>query len=352
MTNLIICAPDIFEGDAVGNHCLGIARMGRRIGFEVSIYARNYEADSDVIKPIEDLLRGVDESDILLVAYSIYDPYLDALLELKCSKICYFHGITAPELFCNFDEVTAKLCRLAMRQIKKFNIFDVVICNSKYTSIELRNIINPEHILVIPPIFLDMPIFKKVLTKYSRYRRLNFLVVGRCVPHKNIEHAIEVLAEIINYQKDATLTIVGNVPNYNYFKFLLNRARKLGVLSNIEFTGAVHLQALANLFSTTSGLLVTSKHEGFCVPIIEAMSFGSPVYVLGGNAAQELCLKQDIFSESDPPSTWAARILAEVNQPKLIDGERASKRVSHALSILNLASDFIWSSALDSSKGA
>lgn len=351
MIRLRICAPDIFEGDAVGNHCLGIARMGKRLGYEVSIYAKNFEADDDLINPIEDLFGSVNESDILLVAYSIYDPYLDLLLKLKCSKICYFHGITSPALLNEFDIATAKLCRLAIKQIKKFKSFDTIICNSKYTSLALKNIINPGRLLVIPPVFFDMATYKRVATKYSRGHELNFLMVGRCVPHKNIELAIEVLAEVNNSLKQATLSIVGSTPNYNYFKFLINKARKLGVLSSIDFMGVIHEQALVNLYSTTSGLLVTSKHEGFCVPVLEAMSCGSPVYVLGGNAAQELCLRPEIFLDSDHPSTWAASIDAEVNQSMLTMEEKACERVTRALTVLNLASDSIWLSALDDGKG-
>ena len=41
--NLIICAPDIFSGDAVGNHCFGLARMGERLGFDVKLYAQRHE---------------------------------------------------------------------------------------------------------------------------------------------------------------------------------------------------------------------------------------------------------------------------------------------------------------------
>jgi glycosyltransferase involved in cell wall biosynthesis len=325
--------------------------MGHRLGYEVNIYAQNFEANSDNVSPMEHLFRDVDESDILLVAYSIYDPYLDALLKLNCKKICYFHGVTTPRLLDEFEIATAKLCRLAIEQIKEFKNFDTVVCNSRYTSLTLKNIMNPMQLLVIPPVFSDMPAYKKEATRSSRKDELNFLMVGRCVPHKNIELAIEVLAEVNNYFKNATLSIVGSTPNYNYLKFLINKARKLGVLSSIDFTGAIHDKGLANLYSSTSGLLVTSRHEGFCVPVLEAMSYGRPIFVLGGNAAQELCLKSEIFSDIDSPSTWATRISAVVKQSESEREEEACEKMACVLTVLNLASDSIWLSALGDGEG-
>jgi hypothetical protein len=95
---LRICAPDIFAGDAVGNHCIGIARMAMRLGMDAELYAQRFDATVLPIHPLLDLLQQVDADDLLLVSYSIFDPFLEQLLALPCRKLCYFHGVTDPDL--------------------------------------------------------------------------------------------------------------------------------------------------------------------------------------------------------------------------------------------------------------
>jgi glycosyltransferase involved in cell wall biosynthesis len=344
--DLKICAPDIYEGDAVGNHCLGIARMGRRLGYTVKIYAKNFDSCSENINPVEDLFKEINEFDILLLSYSIFDEYLDRIISLECKKICYFHGITTPSLLEKYEPDTAKLCNLAMEQINLFNRFDVVICNSKSTSLELVNMVAEKPVIVIPPVFSDMPIFKDSSYHEMQKERVNFLMVGRCVPHKNIEFAIEILAEVNKYFNEATLTIAGSTPNFLYLKFLINKARKLGVLNNIDFTGAIHSQGLSSLYGSTSALLVTSRHEGFCVPALESIKFGKPVFMLSGTAAQELDIEGNVLSATDLPKEWARKIASCMGGNRKTQDLDRLKRKKMANKLLSLADDVHWKAAL------
>jgi len=341
-----ICAPDIFEGDAVGNHSLGIARMARRLGYDVTIYAQNYESYFEDINPIRDLFLDVDSLDILVISYSIFDKYLDDFLELNCKKICYFHGVTSPDLMDEFDSTTAKLCYLAKNQINKFKEFDIVICNSKNTSSVLKNIVHPEKNLVIPPVFSDMSVYKNNVCSEIQSKNLNFIMVGRCVPHKNIELAMHVLVEIVNHFKNATLTIVGSTPNYAYLKFLINKARELGILNRIDFAGSVNDQELSDLYSSTTGLLVTSRHEGFGVPVLEAMRYGKPVFMLGGTAAEELDIDGNIFTENNLPKEWAKKIKEYLSKNKETQQDERKKRIQYAIDVLHLTDDIYWSAVL------
>ncbi len=47
---ICMVAPDIFDGDAVGNHCLGVARAAARCGHEVLVFANASNVDS--VRPI------------------------------------------------------------------------------------------------------------------------------------------------------------------------------------------------------------------------------------------------------------------------------------------------------------
>jgi glycosyltransferase involved in cell wall biosynthesis len=285
---LLICAPDIFEGDAVGNHCLGLAAMAERSGWDSRTYAQRFDTSVSKVQPIESLFSEVAGEDLLFVSYSIADPLLDRLLALPCRKICYFHGVTNPALLREFEPVTADLCELAMVQLPRLARFDVIVANSMHVAHDLAPYIDVSTVEVIPPVFETLPTFGNNAIERRTPNTFKMLVLGRVVPHKRVEDAIEVLARVVDRGLDATMTIVGSTPNYDYSKFLLKCARTLGVLTRIDFTGLVDDADLLSSYDRASLLLSMSRHEGFCIPALEAMYRGIPTVVRAGHAAAEV----------------------------------------------------------------
>lgn len=340
---ILICAPDIFAGDAVGNHCLGIARSSKRLGLNHEIYAQRFDAADQSVQPIDKLFQNVSRDDILLVSYSILDTYLDRLLELKCHKLCYFHGITPPELLQDFEPVTADLCRIAILQLPRLSGFDLIITNSQNSAEYLANFTGTKPVRIVPPVFADMPLFLRTLQpKKPAKNTPNLLVVGRVVPHKNIELAIELLAHLRKRNIMATLSIVGSMPNYDYSKFLINHARSLDVLDYVDFNGMLDNADLFDCYESSNALIIMSRHEGFCIPVLEAMHFGKPVFVRCGTAAQELCLPEDIISADDKLDFWADVINDRLNDQSIFQAHIVNKYTLQAKDILQNTSDEVW----------
>ncbi|SDQ32820.1 Glycosyl transferases group 1 [Paraburkholderia fungorum] len=344
---LRICAPDIFSGDAVGNHCLGIARMAERLGWEVQIYARHFDVASRAINDIEALYADLREEDTLLLSYSIFDPNLDTLLALRCRKVCYFHGITSPELLREFEPRTADLCEQAIGQLPRLAAFDTVVANSRFSANCLPAGVSTTSVVVIPPVFADMPAFAEGQTQAAcASRDINLLMVGRVVPHKRIEDAIDVLANLVKRDINVSLSVVGSVPNYDYTKFLLNRARALGVLERIDFTGMVDDADLSAAFDRASALLSLSRHEGFCVPALEAMHVGMPVFVRGGTATEEICPPDSVLAAEADAAAWADVICARLDELERTNPSN-NRYVEKADEILQRTRDSIWQSVLE-----
>lgn len=287
---LFITGPDIFERDAVGNHCFGIARIAERIGYKTELYAQNFDQLSELVRNTEDLFARVQPEDYLVVSYSIFDRYLDNLLSLPNRKLCYFHGVTDPELLRKFEPKTADLCYSALDQLESLKKFDIVIANSKHTADALSDYIDDKSIKIVPPVFADMPVFNQALatTQKNIGSKINLLVVGRVVPHKRIEDAITILADLASKGIDATLGVVGAMPNHEYSTYLHNHARDLDVLELVSFEGMIDQQRLFECYRCATALLSVSRHEGFCIPVLEAMHFGLPVIVRTGTAAIEV----------------------------------------------------------------
>lgn len=349
---LRICAPDIFAGDAVGNHCLGIARIAKRLGIEANLYAQRFDATVLPIVPLSDLFDETDPDDLLLVSYSIFDPLLDQLLALPCRKLCYFHGVTEPDLLREFEPHTADLCQAAHDQFPQLVHFDAVVSNSHLTARSLAKWIEPSSVFVIPPVFKDMPAFQR-LPRGQRQHRLhpNLLLVGRVVPHKCVEDAITILALLHQHKVECTLSIVGGMPNYDYSKFLINHARALGVLDKVNFMGVIDDEDLLDCYGGSSGLLVMSRHEGFCVPVLEAMHFGKPVFVRGGTAAQEICTTSSMFETNAPLDTWAEAIAATLSKPVDTQSDSVRAEIDRAHEILLRTDAPVWARVLRAASG-
>lgn len=285
---LLIVAPDIFPGDAVGNHCLSMTRAARRAGIEIALYAQRFATGSELVRPINEMFDRVRADDTLFISYSIYDPFLERLLALPCRRVCYFHGVTSPELLREFEPVTADLCARSYEQFLSLRQFDLLIANSHLTAQSLAPYMNTDKILVIPPVAADMPIFQHVPAPRADRAGLDLLVVGRVVPHKQIEDALAILAQVRAAGVDVRLRVVGNAPNPTYSAFLAERTDALAVRERVRFEGKLDEQSLFRCFEDAGALLSVSRHEGFCVPVLEAMYFGLPTFVRSGTAASEV----------------------------------------------------------------
>lgn len=344
---LLICAPDIFEGDAVGNHCLGLAAIASQFGWNSRTYAQRFDAPTMTVQPIEMLFSEATAEDLLFVSYSIVDPLLDRLLALPCRKICYFHGVTNPALLREFEPATAELCEQSLAQLPHLARFDAIVANSKYVAQDLAPFVDVSSVVVIPPVFASFPAFASNTTGSHDSMAFNMLVLGRVVPHKRVEDAIEVLAEVVAGGVDATMTIVGSMPNHDYSKFLLKRARELGVLVRIDFTGMVDDADLLSNYDRASLLLSMSRHEGFCIPALEAMYRGIPVVVRAGHAAAEVVGDTGLVAGVETtPAQIAESILAVRGDEQAWHELRRQARV-RAESILNTCNHERWSTLLN-----
>lgn len=344
---LLICAPDIFEGDAVGNHCLGLATMAAHSGWNARAYAQRFDTSISHVQPIESLFSEVTSEDLLYVSYSIVDPLLDRLLALPCRKICYFHGVTDPALLREFEPVTADLCEQAFLQLPRLAGFDVIVANSMHVAHDLAPYVDVSSIVVIPPVFESLPTFGDNAIAHRNPTTFNMLVLGRVVPHKRVEDAIEVFARVVEGGVDATMTIVGSMPNYDYSKYLLKRARALGILTRIDFTGMVDDADLLSSYDRASLLLSMSRHEGFCIPALEAMHRGIPAVVRAGHAAAEVVNDAGlVINERETADQIADRIIALRNDASRWDALTQRARARAGV-LLELTSWRHWAEVFD-----
>ena len=102
--------------------------------------------------------------------------------------------------------------------------------------------------------------------------RTNIIVVGRVIPNKKLEDSLKAFAY---YQKFinplSRLIFVGLWNGFESYLFgLRNMVTDLGA-QEVIFTGHIQFEEILAYFKVADALLIMSEHEGFCVPLLEAL---------------------------------------------------------------------------------
>ena len=295
-TTVRIISRSIRLRDAVGNLCLGLYRMLRQNDVAVEAYAEHFNLElNDIVRPISRLASDAREDDCILYFYSIYDENLDRILEVNAMrKIAYFHGVTSPNLLRVFDPDLSERCTKALRQLPQLAHFDTLATNSSATAHDFVRYLGAddwtvEEIKIITPCLIS----ERGSVEQRRpdgSSHAGLLFVGRLSPHKRIEHLLALFAAYRGLCPNAECWIVGAEPNAAYRAFLswVEQSRLALPPGRVQWLGEVSEDQLRTLYRTASVYISMSEHEGFCLPVLEAMSEGLPIFAYAQAAVEEV----------------------------------------------------------------
>ncbi|MEP6922139.1 MAG: glycosyltransferase family 4 protein [bacterium] len=328
MKRIAILTPSMTTGDAVCNDVAGMYDVLKRRGYEVRIYASDWTLNepkrwqvhkikSFLVEPkvwpasrIKSFL--VDPTDLLIYHFSMgWEPGIALLNELKCRRVIKYHNVTPPEFFAGWSPNHEAVCITGRAQLAALvrAECDVYLSDSGYN---MRELISQgaaeERCRVVPPFHVIdhlqslEPDFD-VLDKY-RDGVTNILMVGRVSPNKGHVSLIEAFATYHrDYNNKCRLLIVGkeHIELEAYSKLLRDTVVRFGLEDAVVFAGEVTDTALKSYFLVATVFLLTSEHEGFCVPLVEAMALKLPVVTYGGSAISETVGDAGlVWQERDP----------------------------------------------------
>lgn len=147
------------------------------------------------------------------------------------------------------------------------------------------------------------------------------LHVGTLQPRKNLIRLIEAFARLAPSHPDLRLILAGGAGWGG--EDLVGRARSLGVAGRVSFPGYVAERDLAALYSGATLVVVPSLHEGFGLPVLEAMACGAPVAASASSSLPEVT--GDAAFTFDP--TRVDSIAATLSRA-LLDPEERRRRAS------------------------
>jgi L-malate glycosyltransferase len=113
--------------------------------------------------------------------------------------------------------------------------------------------------------------------------------VGRLAPNKCIEDIIKAFYFLHHkIEKRSRLWIAGIDIDTELYAFGLKRmVDDLALNDAVNFAGCMDDSELKALYQAASVYVCMSEHEGFCLPLVEAMHFGLPVIAFSSSAVPD-----------------------------------------------------------------
>lgn len=309
--------PTLATGDGVGNDAVAMDAALREAGFDTQLYAASIIGDfpEGMVLKFNDLRsEDVRCDDVILYHLSIGSYVNYRLAYFDCRLIVVYHNITPPQFFEDYSRVTAMQCQYGLQGAAFLAGYaDYCIADSEWNKNDLLDMGYSCSIDVVPIIipFEDYRAVpnKKVLDIYRSCKGANILFAGRVAPNKcqhDVVCAFAVYKE--RYDPDARLFLVGSFNQGDaYGASLLAYIEALDV-NDVVIPGHIGFDEILSYYTLADVFLCQSEHEGFCIPLLEAMLFDVPVVAYGTTAITETLGASGILMQDKNPLETAGVI--------------------------------------------
>ena len=313
---IIQTLPVIAYGDAVGNDTRAIRDILAGEGYETAIYAASVSdrLPAGTARPIEDM-PPLDGDDVMIYHASTGAKMNYDLPNYGGRKMMIYHNITPPAFFRPYNSMMEQVMQEGLQGMRFLkDQFEYVVADSDYNRQQLREMGYTCPIDVCPILIpyedYDAKPSRKVLEQYEGDGWTNLLFVGRVSPNKKQEDVIRAFcAYSRKYNPKSRLFLVGNAGQFENYEDRLKRyAEALGVGDRVIFPGHIKFDAILAYYRLADVFVCMSEHEGFCVPLVEAMYFGKPIVAYGCCAVPETLGKGGILLDSKDPELAADAI--------------------------------------------
>ncbi|MSS10798.1 glycosyltransferase family 4 protein [Clostridium sp. WB02_MRS01] len=279
-------------GDAVSNDAIALNDLFKKCGYETGIYASSIsdKFHSNFARDVVDLT--VKKDDILMYHFCIGHKLNYSVGKYQCKKVMVYHNVTPPEFFQGINRDWEHSCNEGIKAARFLaDKVDYCLADSEYNKNDLIKMGYKCPIDVLPIIIpfsdYEKEKDKTIVEKYKDGCK-NIVFVGRIAPNKKQSDIVEAFFYYKKYyNSDARLFLVGNYKGMErYYHQLKNYIARLGV-KDIYFTGHIKFSEILAYYEIADLFVCMSEHEGFCVPLVEAMYFNVPIIAYDSSAIAE-----------------------------------------------------------------
>lgn len=318
-------------GDAVSNDTIALRGVIEEMGYDTAIYAENI--DPRLPKGLAqhvDHLQGLKKDDILIYHKSTGTDLSFSLERLPCRKFMIYHNITPPEFFAPYNTAAASLTQYGLEGVKHLRgVIEYCMADSEFNKQNLRDF-GYTCPIDVRPILIPFEDYEKkpdeaILRKFTQDGWTNIVFVGRIAPNKKQENVIRAFYHYKKQNPKSRLIFVGSYQGMeNYYERLQTYVQALE-LPDVIFTGHIKFAEILAYYRAADVFLCMSEHEGFCVPLVEAMFFEVPVIAYDTSAIAYTLGGSGILLDSNDPLEAAMMIdrlvTDEALRRQVIDGQ-------------------------------
>lgn len=275
--------PALHRGDAIGDSARLMRDAFRSWGHEADVYALELDRDLEQDGRRFAEFRPGSPDDVVLLHFALPSPLSGAFREHRGRRVLLHHNVTPPEGFLGWDDELARICLIGRQELATVAPHaDLGLADSEYNRLELEALgVARTGVL---PICLDFARYQEppnpVLSRMLADGRTNLLFVGRLAPNKRADDLIRLTSYWKRFlSPDVRLVLVGKPPRRApYLHALQALAYEEGLTpAEVLFTGHVTHDELLACYRTARVFVSMSEHEGFGVPLVEAMLLDVPV---------------------------------------------------------------------------
>jgi L-malate glycosyltransferase len=284
--------PALHRGDAIGDSARLMRGAFRSWGHTADVYTLDLDDDLRDEGRLFSSWSPGGPDDVVILHFALPSPLSAALREHRGRRVLLHHNITPGEFFDPWDEEMARICRAGREELRSLAPHvDLGLGDSEFNRRQLEALGVQE--TGVLPIYVDFARYRetpgRVVSRMLDDERTNLLFVGRVAPNKKFEDLIRLASCWRRYLSPAVrLVLVGRLPRRatghgvplkaHYFDALQAFAYEEGLQPDeVLFTDHVQHDDLLAAYATADVFVSMSEHEGFGVPLVEAMLMDVPV---------------------------------------------------------------------------
>jgi len=309
--------PSLASRDAIGVHTMNLRDGLRAVGIDSDIFYGSFTPDvQHEGRPVTELGRaGRDRW--LLYQSSIGSPVYDIFAARNEPKLVNYHNITPAHLMREWEPNVGYEVALGRTQLARLAPQSrLAVADSAFNESELQAL-GYDNTAVVP-LLIDMhrksddpdPTLAADLARQKDSSGgADLLFVGKISPHKAPHDLVKMLAVLRRlYDPAARLHLVGSPLGETYEPALRSFITELGLDDAVNFAGSVSGAELEAYLQAADVFVCASDHEGFCVPLAEAMGHGIPIVAYGVTAVPETVGDAGLLLPDKAPLPFAATV--------------------------------------------
>ena len=324
MTSVHQFVPALLPRDATGDHTRALRDALRAAGWSSDIYV---EAAHDELQHeatyFEEYPSRARPGDVLVYQLGTSSPVAEFLLGRDEPLVLDYHNVTPESFYEGWEEHTVAKVALARAQVAALAPAAVLgIADSAFNARELDALGCPatEVIPILVDLHADAGVDARERARLAADHGAAtvLLFVGRISPNKAHQRLIEALFLYRRfYDPDARLHLVGPSVTPAYVEAVLAFADELGMADAVRHGEGLTDAELAAWYEDADVFVCLSEHEGFCIPLLEAMRAGTPIVALDAGAVGETLAGAGILLPTSRPATVAAAVARVRNDDEL-----------------------------------